>query len=336
KNYETTFQQRVNANPNFAAYKTLLSDLEKEYKDFESFGLARDYYTEIISKIELFTIASQLNALANAYESTGQKGYDNRLKSAQTVIENMLGEYNVNVDKKLFEALMPLYANDQPVKFVSPVFAEKLKMQDWDMAALTTKVYAQSDLYNEAALKALLAKPAAEAVAAIRAFEGVQLFNELQKTYQTTVQTPSAEIQNRISKLQRSYTQAQMDVMTEKKFYPDANSTLRVTYGQVGGYHARDGVQYGYSTNLDGVMEKYKPGDYEFDVPAKLRELHAKKDYGVYGQNGKMPVCFIASNHTTGGNSGSPALDGYGNLIGLNFDRVWEGTMSDINYDASI
>ena len=83
-------------------------------------------------------------------------------------------------------------------------------------------------------------------------------------------------------------------------------------------------------------MEKYKPGDYEFDVPQKLRDLYKAKDYGPYGVKGKMPVCFIASNHTTGGNSGSPVLDAYGNLVGLNFDRVWEGTMSDLNYDPSI
>lgn len=335
-NYEKTFQQRVNGHPSFAAYKTLLPDLAKEYKDFESYGLARDYYTEIISKIELFTIASQLNALATAYEKDGEKGYTQRLKTAGAAIEGMIGEYNVSVDKKLFEALMPLYVNDQPAQFVSPAFKAQLQSANNDYEALAGRLYAQADLYTETALKALLAKPAAEAVAAIRAFEAVQTFADLQKNYQATVQAPSAEIQNRISKLQRSYTQAQLEVMTEKKFYPDANSTLRVTYGQVGGYNARDGVQYGYSTNLDGVMEKYKPGDYEFDVPEKLRQLHAAKDYGIYGQNGKMPVCFIASNHTTGGNSGSPALDAYGNLIGLNFDRVWEGTMSDINYDASI
>jgi V8-like Glu-specific endopeptidase len=84
-------------------------------------------------------------------------------------------------------------------------------------------------------------------------------------------------------------------------------------------------------------MEKYKPGDYEFDVPEKLRELYRNKDYGRYStKEGKLPVCFIAANHTTGGNSGSPALNAYGNLIGLNFDRVWEGTMSDINYDPAI
>ena len=333
--YEKTFQQRVDANPSFAAYKTILNDLAREYKDFESYGLGRDYYTEIISKIELFTIASQLNALATAYEKDGEKGYTQRLKTVSSAIEGMIGEYNTTVDRKLFEALMPLYLNDQPGQFVSPVFKTKLQSAGNDFSVLAAGIYKQ-ELTTEASLKSLLAKPAAEAVAAIRSYEAVQLFNELQKTYQSTVQTPSQEIQNRIAKLQRTYTQAQMDVMTEKKFYPDANSTLRVTYGNVGGYNARDGVQFAYATNLDGVMEKYKPGDYEFDVPEKLRQLHASKDYGVYGQNGKMPVCFIASNHTTGGNSGSPALDAYGNLIGLNFDRVWEGTMSDINYDASI
>ncbi|RYG33722.1 MAG: serine protease, partial [Chitinophagaceae bacterium] len=132
------------------------------------------------------------------------------------------------------------------------------------------------------------------------------------------------------------YMKAQMEVMKEKTFYPDANRTMRVTFGQVKGYIPRDGARYEFSTDLDGVMEKYVPGDYEFDLPAKLIELHSKKDYGRYGKNGRMPVNFIATNHTTGGNSGSPALDAYGNLIGLNFDRVWEGTMSDINYDPSI
>ncbi|HRN97994.1 MAG TPA: S46 family peptidase, partial [Flavobacterium sp.] len=97
-----------------------------------------------------------------------------------------------------------------------------------------------------------------------------------------------------------------------------------------------DAVTYSPVTYLDGVMEKYIPGDYEFDVPQKLIDLYNKKDYGPYADNGKMPVCFIGTNHTTGGNSGSPALDANGNLIGLNFDRVWEGTMSDIHYDPEI
>jgi hypothetical protein len=109
-----------------------------------------------------------------------------------------------------------------------------------------------------------------------------------------------------------------------------------VTYGRVKGSNVRDGVSYHYQTYLDGVMEKYKPGDYEFDVPQKLIDLYNTKDFGPYAENGKMPVAFIATNHTTGGNSGSPALDANGNLIGLNFDRVWEGTMSDIYYSPEI
>ena len=129
-----------------------------------------------------------------------------------------------------------------------------------------------------------------------------------------------------------------MEVFPERTFWPDANSTLRVTYGYAEGYQPRDAVTYQPVSFLDGVMEKYKPGDYEFDVHPKLIELYENADYGQYADKatGKMPVCFLGSNHTSGGNSGSPAIDADGNLVGLNFDRVWEGTMSDINYDRSI
>jgi hypothetical protein len=188
---------------------------------------------------------------------------------------------------------------------------------------------------NETLLKFLDRKPD-EVVSQLKDMQVVKLYNDLLKTYQGSVQSKISDVQNQINKLQRTYMQAQMEVMKEKVFYPDANSTLRVTFGKVQGYAPRDAVRFEYYTDLDGLMEKYKPGDYEFDVPEKLRSLWLKKDYGQYGKNGIMPVCFIASNHTTGGNSGSPALDAYGNLIGLNFDRVWEGTMSDINYDPSI
>ena len=336
KNYEGIFQQRVNANPVFAKYKTLLSDLQQEYAAFAPYGLARDYYTEIVSKIELFTIAAQLNTLVTAYIKDGEKGYQQRLNTVKPAVENLLDEYSASVDMKLFETLMEMYVKDQVAKNVSPLLNEWLTAANGNYAVLAQKVFAQNNLYNADALKNLLAKPAADAVAEIQNFDGVLLFADLQKTYQASVQAPSAEIQNRINRLQRDYTQAQIDVIKEKVFYPDANSTLRVTFGNVKGYTARDAVKFDYYTDLDGVMEKYKPGDYEFDVPEKLRSLHAAKDYGAYGKNGTMPVCFIATNHTTGGNSGSPALDAYGNLIGLNFDRVWEGTMSDINYDASI
>jgi hypothetical protein len=145
------------------------------------------------------------------------------------------------------------------------------------------------------------------------------------------------EINLRISATQRTYMKAILELSKKSdRIFPDANSTFRVTYGKIKGYKPNDGVIYEPFTYLDGVIEKYIPGDYEFDVPQKLIDLYNTKDYGNYGVNGKMPVAFIATNHTTGGNSGSPALDANGNLIGLNFDRVWEGTMSDIYYSPEI
>lgn len=148
---------------------------------------------------------------------------------------------------------------------------------------------------------------------------------------------PSYDVLNtKIQATQRTYMKAIVELFPDARIFPDANSTLRITYGKVGGYSPSDAVYYSPVTYLDGVLEKYIPGDYEFDVPAKLIELHKNKDYGIYGVDGKMPVNFIARNHTTGGNSGSPALDAHGNLIGLNFDRVWEGTMSDVHYDPEI
>jgi hypothetical protein len=148
--------------------------------------------------------------------------------------------------------------------------------------------------------------------------------------------SPSNNLLQKATELSPEYMRALMEVFPERNFYPDANSTLRVTYGKLEGVSPRDAVSYGTTTYLDGAMAKYKPGDYEFDMPAKLIELNENKDFGDYAENGKLPVCNIASNHTTGGNSGSPVLNARGELIGLNFDRIWEGTMSDVNFDPSI
>ena len=148
--------------------------------------------------------------------------------------------------------------------------------------------------------------------------------------------SPDNALLQKATELSAEYMRALMEVFPERNFYPDANSTLRVTYGKLEGVNPRDAVSYGTTTYLDGAMAKYKPGDYEFDMPGKLIELYDNKDYGQYSENGKLPVCNIASNHTTGGNSGSPVLNARGELIGLNFDRIWEGTMSDVNFDANI
>lgn len=334
--YETEFQKRVNANPQWKnKYGTLLQDLGLLYTEFKPYGYTRDYFSEIVGRVELFTVASQLNALVAAWDKDGEKGYQQRLPQAKRAIENVFDEYNITVDQRLFEALMKLYLDDQEDAFVSPML-KNLAGSPADIVLAAQKVYTELTADPEKHIGGILSKSPADAVEQLRKITAVSLYNDLLKTYQSQAQGRLNDIQAKINRLQRLYMEGQMEVFKEKTFYPDANSTLRVTYGNVKGYNPRDAVTYDPYTWLDGIMEKYQPGDYEFDVPEKLRSLYASKDYGQYGSNGKMPVCFIARNHTTGGNSGSPALDAWGNLVGLNFDRVWEGTMSDINYDPSI
>lgn len=337
KAYEAIFNQRVNANPALKdKYGSLPGDLESAYGELKPYGYARDYYLEITSKIELLTIAGWINSLKTAFDKDGETGYQKRLKQIKTALAGLYEEYSPVVDEKLFEVLMKMYTENQDEVYQSPFLRDRLKIAGNDYAALASGLYNSVDLDDKNTTLAMLEKPSSEVLAYYKNNAAIKLYTDLVNTYNQSVTKKLNEIQARINKLNRTYMQAQMEVMKEKKFYPDANSTLRITYGNVKGYAPRDAVKYDFYTYLDGVMDKYKPGDYEFDVPEKLRTLYKNKDFGPYGTNGKMPVCFIAMNHTTGGNSGSPALDARGNLVGLNFDRVWEGTMSDINYDPSI
>ncbi len=335
---ESSFEKIVLSKPELnLGYINLLKDLENAYADFEPYAYSRDYYNEITQKIELIGFAQQLIRFV--------EGYGNKVDEVMTDTKNKLldwlkplyNEYNAGVDKKLMEVLMELYVKDQPEANVSPWFRQLLLQNGNDYAKTAGAVYAQTQLASfESINKLVKTKSGKELIDAIKNDMAYQMAMDLQKTFAAGTAGKLNEKQAAINRLQRSYMQAQMDVFTSKTFYPDANSTLRLTYGNVKPYKPRDGVQYDFYTYLDGVMEKYKPGDYEFDVPKKIIDLYNKKDFGPYGSNGKQPVCFIAANHTTGGNSGSPALNANGELIGLNFDRVWEGTMSDINYDADI
>lgn len=334
--YEKTFQERVNANPVWKnMYGNLLNDLAATYQEIQPFSLARDQFNEIMIRVEMYAITSNLNSLVTAFEKDGENGYNQRLAVVKKNLANIYDEYDENVDRDLFRELMPVYLS-QPEKFVAREAMDAFRFTKSNYSDFASRMYNDSYFDEREKVEALLEKPSAAVVEEIKNSYAPKFFKAVLTNYQENVQRKMADVQARINKLQREYMKAQMEVMKEKTFYPDANRTMRVTFGQVKGYIPRDGARYEFSTDLDGVMEKYVPGDYEFDLPAKLIELHSKKDYGRYGKNGRMPVNFIATNHTTGGNSGSPALDAYGNLIGLNFDRVWEGTMSDINYDPSI
>ena len=337
KAYESEFIRRVNANPKWKEkYGSLLSDLNTAYADFKDLGYARDYYNEVIGRIELFAIAAQLNNLVALKEKNGEKGYLEGLPAAKEKLQGIYKEYNAMVDQRLFAALMELYVKNQSPEMLAPDLVDWLKANGGNVEKLADEVFDKTEMDNGTKTLLDLENNPQQLLEKHKNDRVTRLLASINASYAEKVTSKLTPIQNRINSLQRSYMQAQMEVFPEKRFYPDANSTMRVTYGQVKGYQARDAVDYTYYTYLDGVLEKYKPGDYEFDLPPKLIDLYHKKDYGQYAAGGKLPVCFIATNHTTGGNSGSPALDAYGNLVGLNFDRVWEGTMSDLNYDPSI
>jgi Peptidase S46 len=339
KKYEAEFLQKAKAKPEFASYTTYLDDFQIMYKDIEPYALTRDYHSEVFGQnIELMQVAGYGARLVELYNTQGETGYTNFKNRVIPFLSGFYKDYQVDIDQKVFEALVKIYAENVPIKEMANIittFQREWMAQDYDKLAI--KFYGSSILTNQQAVMKLLEGDPAEAVKTLEADPLVDFSRRLSKGYGDHVSPKLNALQEQINERQRLYMKAQMDVFTGKRFYPDANGTLRITYGKVDGYSPKDGMCYKTMTYLDGVVEKYVPGDYEFDMPKRLLELYHTKDYGPYAdKSGKLPVCFIGSNHTTGGNSGSPAIDAYGNLIGLNFDRVWEGTMSDMNYDASI
>lgn len=331
KNQETAFQEKVKKAGKQAEYGNLLSDFEKNYTEIAPYALARDYFSEVaLRNTELLSVGYKLYQLEQIYNSKGEQAFTDRKNNLIAGLADFYKDFNPNVDKNVFEKLIYLYATKVPKEFLPNL------LSNINAADLATEIYGQSKLVNYNSLKELLSGDSKTVLANLNADKSFLLIKNMADKYLKDVNPKYEEINMRITALQRTYMKAQLELNKDARLFPDANSTLRVTYGKVKGYAPKDATLYTPVTYLDGVMEKYIPGDYEFDVPAKLIDLYKTKDYGPYGENGKMPVCFIGTNHTTGGNSGSPAIDSKGNLIGLNFDRVWEGTMSDIYYDPSI
>lgn len=329
--YEQQFTQWVNKAGKQAEYGSLLSDFDKYYKEYEPYVLAYNYFVEVaIRNTELLDIGNSLYGLESAM-AEGDAAFGKAKAKILEELKGQFGEYNKAVDEKVFEQLMALYLTKVPQQFIPAAY------KGADVARLTAEIYGQSKLTSYEGVESLLTGTPAEIKAKLNADPGYRLAAALTDGYYTTVAPKYQELTLKIAALQRTYMKAIVELSPkEARIFPDANSTLRVTYGKVKGYEPKDATYYKPVTYLDGVIEKYIPGDYEFDLPQRLIDLYNTKDYGPYGEKGKMPVCFIGTNHTTGGNSGSPAIDAKGNLIGLNFDRVWEGTMSDIYYDPSI
>ncbi|WP_431110788.1 S46 family peptidase [Winogradskyella poriferorum] len=314
REFEATFKKALKEKGLEAKYGHILPEFDKLYKEFGPINIKRRNF------VEVFLVTSELMQMTfRAYQVeqallANPESLERAKASLKGRFEGILKNFDANVDKGVYLNVMPLYG-----KPVDASIYDKTAFTDLDSALKLLEGDAETvikNLNDDAAYA--YAKPIID-----------EFFNTIDTEFQQKNET--------ISALQTEYMTALMKALPNERYFPDANSTLRVTYGQVRGYSPRDAVYYSPVTYLEGVVEKYVPGDYEFDVPQKLLDLYNTKDYGPYAdKNGKVPVCFLGTNHTTGGNSGSPAIDAEGNLVGLNFDRVWEGTMSDMNYDPEI
>ncbi|MDE1205675.1 S46 family peptidase [Tenacibaculum larymnensis] len=313
--FEATFKKALKEKGLEKNYGNILPEFEKLYADFADINIKRRNF------IEVFLVTNELMQMTFRAYQLEQVALNKpeKFEDAKTSLINRIKgihkNFDVNVDKGVFKNVMPLY---NPTNVDASIY-DKTSFIDLDKALQLLEGDAKKvvkNLNKDAAYQ--YAKPMIE-----------EFYTKINPEFQQKNQP--------ITALQKTYMKALMEALPNARYFPDANSTLRVTYGQVRGYSPRDAVYYNPVSYLDGVIEKYVPGDYEFDVPQKLRDLYDAKDFGQYSdKNGKVPVCFLGTNHTTGGNSGSPAIDAHGNLIGLNFDRVWEGTMSDMNYDPEI
>ena len=317
-----------------------MGEFEDLYEARAPFAHVRDYYGEITGGriVELMRVVNLTQRMTALYDEQGAQAFDGFKGRVIGFLEGFYKNYDPKIDQEVFAALSEMYAKNVEAKYTPEMIQDLSPSAEKSYSQIAQKLYSETAFIDKDKVFKMLDGDAADVVARLKSDPAYAFGAEWKTTYDKRVLAPYESYNFKIDSLQRIYMAALIETFPERRFYPDANSTMRVTYGQVKSYAPSDAVTYGPVTYLDGVMEKYKPGDYEFDVDEKLLELYDKADYGDYAdrENGKMPVCFIGTNHTTGGNSGSPAIDAHGNLIGLNFDRAWEGTMSDLNYDPSI
>ena len=241
-------------------------------------------------------------------------------------------DYDAATDLRILKEMLRLYNNSGMDARWIPV---EVSAMAGDMADLD-KWFRKSVFTDLARLEAFIGELSEKSIAKVRKEPLYQMMLGIQTLVKERISPKLSEIQRELASLDRLWIAGLMEMRQDKVFYPDANSTLRVAYGKIAGYEPRDGVRYLPFTTLSGIIEKDNPAIYDYNVPQRLKELYRAKDFGPYAQDGDVPVCFIATNHTTGGNSGSPVLDGEGNLVGINFDRAWEGVMSDMQYSPEI
>lgn len=340
KNFDRKFTEWALESRQRGAYLNLIKDFEKLYAEYEPYRLATTYLSETALQIEILTFAANFKGLSQVTKDTPQEEIDELIAEAKAATSVFFKDYHQPIDEEVAAMVLQEYINNQPQDFRPELLNTIVEKYD-NVQAYVDELFAKTMFTSQENVNKFLDEFKPSKAKKLAKDPALMAYNNVMDFYINNVRAKTIELSNQIADMQRVFMRGQMeyhaDQNPDKMMYPDANFTLRVTYGKIGGFKPKDAVTYKHFTTLDGIMQKENPDIYDYVVTDRLRELYEAKDYGRYAdKDGSMHVAFIAGNHTTGGNSGSPILNADGHLLGLNFDRTWEGTMSDLIYDPSI
>ena len=312
----------------------VLNKIKESYDEINKYRKAQTYMLEGAFAPEIIEFAYKFMGLYGVLK-TGKvsQGVIEPIKvELKDKVKAFFKDYNLETDKKVFSSLLTITYNDiDPLNYPS-FFFNVQKKHKASFSRYADILYSKSIFRNAETINAFIEKPSLKTLEKDPAFKTMQsVLNKYRELYMKTSQT-----KNNIKDKMRIYTEGLTKMSPENKFYSDANSTMRLTYGKVIDYDPRDAVHFDYYTNISGVIEKMDNTDEEFKVPAKLFELFNAKDYGKYGDGDNLRVCFITDNDITGGNSGSPVINSKGELIGCAFDGNWEAMTGDLVYDVEL
>jgi len=318
-------------------YGEALKLIEEAYRNRKEYKNASQYISETMRRgpevIGFARRASNLfEELSKRRKEQDKEIIDNNIDYLKSYGERYYRDYHKETDQKIAVALFELLKDDLDKKYHPEYFVNAMDQYNYDVEKFVADLYSKSIFANEDGFNNFIEKPNAETLAEDPVF---QLALSVEAKY-ADLYKKSRNFDEQLAKGQRLFIQGVVEMNPGVEFYPDANFTMRLTYGKVGGYVPRDAVYYEHYTTLKGVMEKEDPNNYEFIVPEKLKELYHAKDYGKYAYGDKMHVCFTTDNDITGGNSGSPVINGNGELIGLAFDSNWEGMTGDIEFEEAM
>ncbi len=333
---EEEFQAWANQNAQRKAqYGEVLANMKSAYETIEQYNVAYLYLVEAAFGSEILTFANGFSTLASLL-SAPDKNKDKmaeQITLLQERADKFFKDYNAPTDKKVLAALMELYYHDLPKDQQPEAFLTIVQTYNEDFVQWSNDVFDSSMFDEEDKVAAFLKNPQKELLLEDPAYK---IIKTIMDYYYGNISPALRNGYTQLNSANRLFIKGLREMNPDRKYYPNANSTMRLTYGQVKSYIPRDGVVYNYYTTLEGVMEKEDPDHDEFIVPEKLRLLYQNKDYGPYGEGGFMPVCFISNNDITGGNSGSPVMNGDGALIGIAFDGNWEAMSGDIAFESEL